>query len=124
MITWYSGWLYADPLVAMLVALYIIHSSMHIYQQSMDQLMDRELSGEDRNRIERIILSLEGVRAYHDLRTRASGKDVFIQVHIELDANLSFLEAMRLLMRWKRNWPRPFPQQISLSTRIQWREKC
>ena len=87
------GWSYADPVVALLIVAYILHSAFHIARQSLDQLMDRELSDSDRETIKKIILEHPGVLAQHDLRTRASGQHIFIQAHIELKAALSLRDA-------------------------------
>ena len=87
------GWAYAEPCFALLVAVYIVHSAWRIIKQSLDQLMDRELLDSDRQKIKEIINSQSGVMGLHDLRTRASGKDVFIQAHIDIDGNMSLSAA-------------------------------
>ena len=55
--------------------------------------MDRELDDAQRGRIESICLAEAEVNAVHDLRTRQSGKTAFIQLHLELDGDLSLLRA-------------------------------
>ena len=75
----------ADPIFGAVIAVYIVWSAWEIIRQSLDQLMDRELPDEERTRIREIALSHSEVRGVHDLRTRASGRDKFIQLHIELE---------------------------------------
>ena len=53
----------------------------------------RELPDEDRNQIIEIALAHEGVRGLHDLRTRSSGVHVFIQMHLEMDGEITLNEA-------------------------------
>lgn len=84
---------WADPVFGGLIAVYIVWSAWEIIRQSLDQLMDRELPDEDRKRIREIALSHPEVRAVHDLRTRASGRDIFIQIHIELDRAATLVRA-------------------------------
>jgi ferrous-iron efflux pump FieF len=36
------------------------------------------------------------VRGFHDVRTRRAGPTVFVDVHVQLDRGLSFVEAHRL----------------------------
>ena len=55
--------------------------------------MDREFPEEDRERIRRIVLEHPEVLDCHDLRTRRSGIDSFIQVHVEMDRSLTLLRA-------------------------------
>jgi ferrous-iron efflux pump FieF len=90
------GFLVADPLVGLLIAGVIGYTAWSVFLQSYNQLMDRELPDEDRNRIKDLIQRYEGVCGMHDLRTRAAGMRSFIQAHIELDPSLSLLEAHRI----------------------------
>jgi len=87
------GWLYADPLIGLAIAAYILKSAWNIAKGAYDMLMDRELPDEDRARIKQIVLDHGEVIALHDLRTRASGPLMFIQVHIEMDGNMNLYRA-------------------------------
>ena len=83
------GWTLADPLLAVLIAGYILRGAWMIGKTALDHLMDRELPDEDRQRIRGIALAHPGVRDLHDLRTRASGTQFFIQLDLEMDGELS-----------------------------------
>jgi ferrous-iron efflux pump FieF len=87
------GWHYADPVFGIAIAVYILYNAWQIAGGALDMLMDRELPEEERKRIRDLMLSHHGVLGIHDLRTRASGPQIFIQCHIELDAGLSLLQA-------------------------------
>ncbi len=87
------GWLMADPLFAMAIAAYIFRGAWGIGRTSMNLLMDRELPGQERQRIVALAISQSGVRGMHDLRTRSSGQDVFIQLHLELDPEIKLRDA-------------------------------
>ena len=56
-------------------------------------MMDRELPDEDREKIKDIVRAHPAVRGLHDLRTRASGRDTFIQIHLELDGAMTLLRS-------------------------------
>ncbi len=91
-----SAWFdvrYADPIFGIAVAAYIVVSALRIGRQSLDLLMDRELPDDQRARIREIVLKHPEVKSLHDLRTRSSGLDIFIQLHIELDAEMSLIRA-------------------------------
>ena len=96
LISTFTGWSMADPVAALLIAIYIIYSAWKIVKQSLDQLMDRELSNEDREKIKSIASGHRGVESLHELRTRASGKDIFIQTHLEMDGKMNLNEAHRI----------------------------
>jgi ferrous-iron efflux pump FieF len=87
------GLLLADPIVGVVVAGILSVSALHVFRQSYDQLMDRELPETERTRIKNIVMAHDDVLNLHDLRTRAAGISTFIQFHIELDPALSLTRA-------------------------------
>lgn len=93
---YYLGWLYADPVIAMLIGLYIFKSALEIAYESVQLLLDRELPEEDQKKIIDIALSHPFVIEVHDLRTRQSGQTKFIQFHMVLNGTITLLEAHKL----------------------------
>ena len=86
----------ADPVFALAIAAYIIRSAWQIADQSLKQLMDHELPEDDRRRILEICRAHPEVIDVHELRTRSSGMDRFIQLHLELDRAMPLSEAHRI----------------------------
>jgi ferrous-iron efflux pump FieF len=82
-----------DAPIGMLIAVYILYSAWEIIRVSYDQLMDRELPDQERSKIKQIVLKHPKAKGLHDLRTRSSGTVTFIQLHLELDDDLSLLQA-------------------------------
>ena len=78
------GWGLADPIIALVIAAVIIHAAVRVARSAIQQLMDREFPEQDRERIRQIVLEHPDVLNCHDLRTRRSGIDSFIQVHVEM----------------------------------------
>lgn len=91
-----SGWAGFDALFAIGIAFYILYSAWEIVRQAFDHLMDRELPDAQRERIKAIANSHEAVHGMHDLRSRRSGTATFIQLHLELDDDLTLLEGHRI----------------------------
>ena len=58
--------------------------------------MDRELPDEDRDKIKALVLAHPSTRGLHDLRSRHSGTMTFIQLHLELDDDLSLMAAHKI----------------------------
>jgi ferrous-iron efflux pump FieF len=87
------GWQGVDALFALGIAAYILYSAWHIGHEAFQLLMDRELPDDQRQRIREAAHSHGQVRGIHDLRTRRSGHDIFIQMHLELDDELSLFDA-------------------------------
>lgn len=87
------GWLWADPVLAGVIALYLLWGAFQVFRAARDQLMDRELPDEQRARIREIATRHPEVVAIHDLRTRSSGLSTFIQLHLELDPEMPLRRA-------------------------------
>ncbi|UTW53617.1 cation diffusion facilitator family transporter [bacterium SCSIO 12827] len=83
----------ADPLFAVAIAGYIVIGALKIGKQALDILMDKELADEERARIREIVTRHADVHGMHDLRTRSSGAQVFIQMHVEMAPDMTLLEA-------------------------------
>jgi ferrous-iron efflux pump FieF len=90
------GWAGFDAVFALAIAFYIVHSAWEIVREALDHLMDRELPHEERERIKEIVYGHSETRGMHDLRTRQSGTTAFIQLHLELDDNLTLMKAHRI----------------------------
>jgi ferrous-iron efflux pump FieF len=97
------GWAGFDALFAIGIAIYILYSAWEIVGHAFDHLMDRELPNQERDEIKRIARAHSEVRGTHDLRSRRSGTATFIQLHLELDDDLTLLEAHRISdeVEWK-----------------------
>jgi ferrous-iron efflux pump FieF len=91
-VSWF-GWALADPLFGVAIAAYILYVAWQIARGALDMLMDRELADHDRDRIRTMALAHPEVLDLHDLRTRASGPQLFIQLHLELDGSMSLYQA-------------------------------
>ena len=89
----FLDWGAADPIVALIIAGFIIYSAFRIARESLNHLMDRELPDADRARIKKIAIGHPSVIDCHDLKTRAAGLNSFIQLHISMDGGLSLDES-------------------------------
>ena len=98
-----------DSGVAALVALYLMHGAWGVARESLDVLMDRELPAEDGRKIEAIARAHPGVKDAHDLKTRSSGLTRFIQLHIEVDRDLSVVLGHAIGLEVQAEIARAFP---------------
>ena len=103
------GWPALDPLFGILVAIYICYGAWHIGHDAFHQLIDRELPDTVRERVKQIARAEPLVRGLHDLRTRQSGAMEIIQLHLELDADLTLDEAHAATERVERAIREAFP---------------
>ena len=104
------GWYWADGLFAIAVSFYILHGAWEIGKQSIDALMDKQLPKSEEEQIVKIAYSIEGVLGVHDLRTRQSGNTKFIQLHLELENDLSLCDAHIKVDKLEAELERIFPE--------------
>ena len=88
-VTQWTGWTRADPAFALAISGYMLWSAYTIARDALGQLLDHELSPEDRRRIKDVVRACAGVRDIHDLRTRFSGDRTFVEYHLEVDPGLT-----------------------------------
>lgn len=79
----------ADAVIGALIAAYIFFGAWHVLKPAIDMLMDREFSNPERELVFELVMSHPDVRGMHALKTRRAGGDQFIQMHVELDAELT-----------------------------------
>lgn len=95
-----TGWYWIDGAIAVGVALIVLWSALKVLRRAADELMDRALPETEVDRlIAHVRRALPEVRGIHDLRTRKAGPRIFLDCHVQLDRDLSFVEAHRLSER-------------------------
>jgi ferrous-iron efflux pump FieF len=87
------GWLGLDPVLALVIAAWVIYCAWQIAHEALQDLLDRELPTPQREQIISAALAHPQVHGVHDLRTRVSGRMRFIQLHIELDDDMPLYQA-------------------------------
>jgi len=87
------GFAQVDVYMGIVIALIICHGSVHIGREAFQMLMDKALPADVNDRIKVIARSSAGVLGVHDLRTRRSGMNYIIQLHIEVSDDTSLVEA-------------------------------
>ncbi|WP_290538274.1 MULTISPECIES: cation diffusion facilitator family transporter [Alcanivorax] len=93
------GFLWLDGAVGLVIALFILYSAWSIAGESIQLLLDREIPGDVRDVVGAIVAEHSQALGFHDLRTRQSGRTQFIQLHVDMDQNLSLREAHELAER-------------------------
>jgi ferrous-iron efflux pump FieF len=96
-----SGWQLADPLISLAISAYILASAFNVARESVDVLMDKRLPIEIDEQIAEIIgrFETQGVRGFHDLRTRRSGAKKFIDLHLEVEGGRTLEESHQLTVQ-------------------------
>lgn len=86
------GFKFLDPVAALIVGLIVTKMGYSFMSDSLHDLMDRAVDIETEEKIKTTLLATPGVDGIHDLKTRKMGDLVIVDVHLEIDGNLSVKE--------------------------------
>jgi cation diffusion facilitator family transporter len=101
------GWV--DPVGGLLVAAILLWGAVRVFRESSDQLLDRELPDDDRGRIIELMTRDKAINHIHQLRTRASGPVIHIQMHADLDPDMTLDQAHKVVVAAERRVLEAFP---------------
>jgi ferrous-iron efflux pump FieF len=98
-----------DAAAALVIAALLLWGAVGVFREAAGQLMDRELPDAERAQI--VALATEDPRLtdVHQLRTRASGPYVHIQMHADLDPQLTLEAAHAVIVAAEKRILAAFP---------------
>ena len=87
-IVYATGWPYADPIVSILVSVWIGREAFEIIRGTVSVLMEGTPEGLELSEVDRAMSEVPGVRGVHDLHIWSiSSNDLALSAHIETDEN-------------------------------------
>jgi ferrous-iron efflux pump FieF len=98
-----------DSLAALGVAALLLWGAISVFRESSDQLLDHELPDSARARIVNLVLADPLVLDVHQLRTRAAGPIMHVQMHADLDPELSLESAHKIVVAAEKRILSDFP---------------
>lgn len=104
------GYHVMDPLAAVVVGLMIIHMGAKITREAAENLMDSGLSRAELEELQAVIEGVGGVVHHHDIKTRRAGRDIFIDLHIQVPPRISISEAHNIAESVRYELRRKAPQ--------------
>jgi len=108
-----------DQIGAVVVAVFVLHAAFRIIRPALDELVDAGAPSAHRRELERLALDVEGVRAAHALRTRYIGSELAVDVHVEVDADLSVAEGFAIAREIKRDLMKRGPNVADVVVQIE-----
>lgn len=114
-----TGWLWMDPVVALLVAANIVWTGAHIVWRSISGLMDLALPKEDLALIRAILDTYQNDEIqFHALRSRQAGARKFFSVHVLVPGAWTVQHGHELLERIESSIRAALPN-IHISTHLE-----
>ena len=87
----------ADALFGVGIGLWLAFSAWRTAMHAIDQLMDKEWPTEKREAFLAVAQRHPALEGIHDLRTRTSGSQDFVQFHIWVDPDMTVTQAHRVM---------------------------
>lgn len=87
----------ADALLGILIGLWLGFGAWRASAQAIDQLMDREWPLERRAHFLAVAARHPELQGIHDMRTRTSGAQDFVQFHVWMDPHMTLVSAHRVM---------------------------
>ena len=84
-----AGYTWLDPLAAALVGFMVGKTGWGFAWDALHDLMDRAADADTVAAIRATLLATPGVQGVHDLRTRRMADQIQVDVHLEIDGNLT-----------------------------------
>lgn len=103
------GFIYADALFAIGIAVYILVNAVKMAWEAMQMLLDIALPTNEIEQIKQIVDQHDDVLSFHDLKTRQAGMVRFIQLHIELADDLPLVRAHEITDKLEKKLLMAFP---------------
>ena len=89
-----TGWVWLDPVMAMVVAVNILWQGWRVISGSVQGLMDTALESGEQDKIRSIIsINATGAIEFHDLKTREAGSVRFAEFHLVVPASMTVSQA-------------------------------
>ena len=104
-----AGFPVLDPIAAAMVSLMIIKVGYELTLGGFRDLMDTALNEKDTQKLQTTIDDISGVIKFHDLRTRKIGEGILMDVHIQVDSDLTVTEGHEVGERVRRQLIKNYP---------------
>ena len=94
---------WVDRLGVLAICVFILVAAWGIFHPALQQLVDAGAPPEIQARLDSLALEVDGVRAAHALRTRYTGPKLAVDLHIEVDGDLTVVEGFEIARAVKKH---------------------
>ncbi|MCI4407417.1 MAG: cation transporter [Sulfuricurvum sp.] len=82
-----------DPILGIAISAYMLYSAFPLIKEGILMLLDAALDPESVAKINALLNAQTDISSHHDLRTRRSGSDIYLSVHIVFSISTSLYDA-------------------------------
>lgn len=102
-------WYLADSYAALLVTYFIVKVGISLVWSAFKELADTAPDREILEKLTQSAAEIEGVRQVHDMRARFSGSQIFVELHIVVDPDLTVRDGHAIARNAKRTLLANYP---------------
>lgn len=99
-----------DPLASIVICAFILKAAFDIFWDAVGKLTDEACDQSLVEEMQRQVMSMDGVLAIDDMKTRMFGSKAYVDVEIECDGNMTLFEAHDIAEAVHESIERAFPQ--------------
>jgi len=110
-----------DPITSIIISVFIAYSGYKIVCQSSTILCD-SAAIVDLKQIVDIVLSVEGVKACHKIRTRGRPDDIYIDLHVQVDGDMPIGSAHKISYAIEDAIKKSLPQVVDIVVHMEPKE--
>ncbi len=91
-----------DPIVALFIVALVLKTAFDVAKENVNNILGKVPSEDILNDIRNVALSIEGTSGVHDIKINYTGPYASVDLHIEVDPNLSLIEAHKISIQVER----------------------
>jgi cation diffusion facilitator family transporter len=92
------GWGHADQIAGIVVGAMVVAVGAKTVRDVLHELLEGSLSAAEIEAIRDAVKRVDAVRSFHKLRARSVGREMFVDLHVLVDPQLSLLRAHEISM--------------------------
>ena len=96
-----ASWAVLDPIASVAVSFFVLKASYDIAWPALLELSDSGANEDKVKLIQVLVSSVEGIKSWHELRTRFQGNGIYVDLHIQVDPNITVREGHAIAGRVK-----------------------
>jgi len=117
-------WAILDPVATFAVSAFIVQAAWKIVSPSLAELSDAGADSKVLQTIETIVLRVDGVESVHAVRSRFHGSGLHVDLHIQVDENLTVRQGHEISGHAKRRLIEEGPDIVDVLVHIEPYEPC
>lgn len=104
------GYAILDPVASVVICLFILKAAFDIFMEALEKMVDKSCDKETVEKMKREVLSVEGVIALDELKTRLFGAKCYVDIEIGADGNSTLFTAHAIAEKVHDGIEKNFPE--------------